>query len=105
LNRGILSIRDFVGTATNFIGPALLQAVFGIIVLSYFDLVIGLLALTVFPIYIAISSYSTRRWGRIQQEKNVHEDATRGRIQEVISNIKLVKTYNTQKREWQYVSS
>ncbi len=104
LNRGINSIREFVGSATNFILPAILQAMFGIAVLSYFDIKIGLLALSVFPAYIAISSYSTRRWGQIQEQKNVHEDATRGRIQEVISNITLVKTYNTQPKEWRFVS-
>ncbi len=104
LNRGINSIRDFVGTSTNFISPAILQAIFGIAVLSYFNLNIGLLALAVFPVYIAISSYSTKKWGEIQEEKNVHEDMIRGRIQEVIGNIKLVKTYNTQSHEWHYVS-
>lgn len=104
LNRGILSIQSFVGSSTNFILPALLQAIFGIGVLAYYDWRIALLAATVFPVYIAISSYSTKKWGEIQREKNVHEDATRGRIQEVISNIKLVKTYNTQKREWSFVS-
>lgn len=105
LNRGILSIREFVGTSTNFIVPALLQAIFGIVVLSYFNLTVGLLALAVFPVYIAISTYSTRKWGQIQTVKNTHEDATRGRITEVISNIKLVKTYNTQRHEWDYVSN
>lgn len=105
LNRGILSIGGFVGAATNFITPALLQAIFGIAILSYFDLTIGMLALAVFPIYIAISSYSTKKWGEVQMIKNEHEDATRGRINETISNIKLVKTYNTQKHEWEYVSS
>lgn len=104
LNRGILSIREFIGTTTNFMAPAMLQALFGVGVLMYFDFTIGLLALAVFPVYIAISTYSTRRWGKVQEEKNVHEDKSRGRIQEVISNIKLVKTYNTQRREWQFVS-
>ena len=104
LNRGIISIRDFMGGATNFIMPAMLQTVFGIAVLFYFNVTIGLLVSVVFPVYIAISSYSTRKWGKIQEQKNVHEDASRGRIQEVISNIKLVKTYNTQGREWDYVS-
>lgn len=104
LNRGIISIKEFIGSATNFMTPALLQSFFGIAVLSYYDLTIGLVALAVFPVYIALSSYSTRRWGKIQAEKNVHEDASRGRIQEVISNIKLVKTYNTQFHEWNYVS-
>lgn len=105
LIRGINSIRDFVNGATNFIIPALLQAVFGILVLSYFDLTIGLLALSVFPVYIYITSYSTKRWGKVQEEKNVFEDGTRGRIQEVIGNIRLVKTYNTQGKEWNFLSS
>ncbi len=104
LNRGIASIRDFISTATNFIVPALLQAIFGIAVLSYFNLTIGLLTLFVFPLYILISSYSTKKWGEIQSIKNTHEDVTRGRIQEVIANIKLVKTYNTQQREWHFIS-
>ncbi|MBP9817255.1 ABC transporter ATP-binding protein [Candidatus Shapirobacteria bacterium] len=104
LSRGITSIKDFVGMTTNFIGPSLLQATFGVILLSYYNLTIGLLAFSVFPVYIAISSFSTYRWGLLQKEKNLHEDATRGRIAEVISNIKLVKTYNTQVREWRYTS-
>ena len=105
LNRGILSIKEFIGSTSNFIAPALLQAILGIAVLSYFDLTIGLLAAAVFPGYIAITSYSTRRWGKLQAEKNVHEDTVRGRIQEVISNIKLVKTYNTQTPEWNFISN
>ncbi|MBI2464680.1 ABC transporter ATP-binding protein [Candidatus Shapirobacteria bacterium] len=104
LSRGINSIREFMGMTTNFIGPSLLQATFGIILLSYYNLTIGFLAFLVFPVYIAISSFSTYRWGLLQKEKNIHEDSVRGRIAEVISNIKLVKTYNTQSREWQYAS-
>ena len=104
LNRGIVSFRVFLGATSNCLLPALLQAVFGIVVLAYFDLTIGVLALAIFPMYSLISSYSTRRWGRVQVVKNVHEDGSRGRIQEVISNIKLVKTFNTQRREWNYVS-
>ena len=105
LSRGIISIGDFIGASTNFIVPAFLQALFGIGVLMYFNVTVGLLALAVFPVYIAISSYSTKRWGKRQEKKNVHEDLSRGRIQEVISNIKLVKTYNTQRREWGFVSN
>jgi len=37
-----------------FIIPALLQTIFGVSVLSYFDPTIGLLALSVFPVYIYI---------------------------------------------------
>lgn len=104
LNRGINSIREFINSSTNFIVPALLQAVFGIAVLTYFDIGIGFLAFMVFPVYILISNYSTKKWGEIQVEKDAHEDISRGRIQEVIANIKLVKTYNFQKSEWDFIS-
>jgi len=104
LNRGIGSIRDFIGQATNWIIPGILQAAFGIAVLSYFDWTIGLLALSVFPVYIAITRYSTKKWGERQVKKNTHEDAARGRIAEVIANIKLVRTYNAQRQEWKRVS-
>ncbi len=105
LNRGINSIRDFINGATNFIIPSILQTIFGVSVLAYFDPTVGLLALSVFPVYILITAYSTKRWGKIQEEKNVYEDSVRGRIQEVINNIRLVKTYNTQSKEWEYISN
>ena len=104
LNRGILSIRVFIGQATNWILPSILQAIFGIAILAYFNVKIALFALAVFPFCIVISNYSTKRWGKIQADKNVYEDESRGRIGEVVSNIKLVKTYNTQKKEWDFIS-
>jgi len=105
LNRGIVSIREFAVNTTNFIAPAFLQAIFGIVVLSYYDLTLGIITIIIFPIYISISSYSTRKWGEVQEIKNKHEDTARGRIAEVISNIRLVKTYNTQKKEWKFIST
>lgn len=104
LNRGINSIRDFVNGSTNFILPAILQAVLGIGVLAYFDPLIGGLSFLIFPIYVLITNYSTKRWGKFQDQKNIYEDSIKGRIQEVIGNIRLVKTYNTQSSEWNYVS-
>ena len=41
----------------------------------------------------------------MQVEKNKEEDETRARIQEVIGNIRLVKTYNTQAGEYEFVSN
>lgn len=104
LTRGIITIQDFINAAANFISPALLQSIFSIAVLAYFNIPIAVLALGIFPIYIAISHYSTKRWGREEVKKNRLEDVSRGRIQETISNIKLVKSFNTQNHEWRFVS-
>jgi ATP-binding cassette, subfamily B, bacterial len=105
LNRGISSIQEFMNTATNFIIPTFLQGIIVIGVLAYFNLALAGLMLIIFPIYLFISSISTKRWGKKEVVKNEIEDRTRGRIQEVISNIKLVKGFTNEKSEFNLVSN
>lgn len=104
LNRGIAVIQNFIQTNSNFILPMFLQAIFTICLLMYYDLVTGVLVLSLFPLYLLITYWSTKRWGVHEVEKNKHEDASRGRIQEVISNMKLVKSFTNELREWNLVS-
>jgi ATP-binding cassette, subfamily B, bacterial len=105
LNRGIQSIQDFMSMMTNFVLPAIFQSIFTIGILLYYNLLIGLLAFAIFPFYIYLSHYSTKKWGKEEVKKNKLEDISRGRIQEVISNIRLVRSYGTQRREWNFVSN
>lgn len=105
LNRGIDSIQQFANTATNYIIPTFIQAIFVIVVLSYYNLALGLLMIVVFPIYLGVSSISTRRWGKKEVKKNEIEDRNRGRIQEAISNIKLVKGFTNEQAEFSLVSN
>jgi ATP-binding cassette, subfamily B, bacterial len=104
LNRGIMTIYGFLNTATNFIIPTFLQSVLTIIVLSYYNLPIAFFTFILFPIYLSLSYYSTVRWGKEEVKKNKIEDITRGRIQEVIGNIRLVKSFITEKQEFTTVS-
>lgn len=104
LTRGIASIGDFMGAATNFIFPSIMQTVLTIGLLMYYSIPIGLLSLAIFPLYILISHYSTKKWGEFEVEKNALEDRYKSRIVEVIQNMKLVKTANTQSMEFEKVS-
>jgi len=104
LSRGILSLKDFLGALTNFIVPALVQTIFSIGVLAYFNMTIALLTFATFPVYIFISHISTKKWGEYQVKRNKIEDVTRGRIQEVISNIRLVRSYGAQNSEYSFIS-
>jgi ATP-binding cassette subfamily B protein len=105
LNRGIQSIQDFINTGTNFILPTILQTVFTIAVLAYYNWPTAVLTFILFPVYLALSYYSTKKWGVHEVAKNKYEDSTRGRIQEVISNIKVVKSFINEKREHTLVST
>lgn len=104
LSRGISSTQGFMNTATNFILPTFLQSFFTIVVLAYFNLPIAFFTFILFPVYLTLSHLSTVRWGQEEMKKNTIEDISRGRIQEVISNIKLVKSFTNEKNEFSFVS-
>ena len=103
LTRGLFTMQAFINTATNFIIPAMLQGLVTIIFLSYYSWQIGLIVFAIFPIYILISYYSTKQWGKIIQLENPIEDKLRSRMSEVISNIKLVKSFITEPIEFNFV--
>ena len=104
LSRGIVSLQGFLGNMTNFLFPTLVQTIFIIGVLLYYNWIVAVLAFLIFPVYLWVSRLSTKRWGIHQTKKNVIEDETRGRIAEVIANIKLVRSFNMQEKEWDFVS-
>ncbi len=105
LNRGITSIYQFLNTTSNFIGPVFLQSLLTVAILAYYNVPIAVFTFSLFPVYILISHYSTMRWGKHEVEKNKYEDVTRGRMQEVISNIRLVKSFITEKKEFSFVEN
>lgn len=104
LNRGIQSIHGFINTMTNFILPIFLQSFFTIIVLAYYNLLIACLTFALFPVYWYLSYYSTKKWGEEEVKKNALEDVSRGRIGEVIANIKVVKGFGSERAEYGLVS-
>ncbi len=104
LNRGIFTIYQFLNGSTNFILPTFVQSLFTIVVLAYYNLPIAFFTFILFPIYLVISYQSTVKWGKAEVEKNKIEDVTRGRINEVINNIRLVKGFTNEIKEYNFVS-
>lgn len=105
LNRAIVTIQAFTNASTNFILPMLIQSIFTIAVLAYFSLPTAIFVLFLFPIYMTLSFFSAKNWGAEEVKKNKIEDITRGRIAEVVSNIKLVKSFISEKSEFKFVSN
>jgi len=104
LNRAIQTIQNFINGSTNFILPMFLQSIFTITVLAYYNVPIAVFVFLLFPIYLSLSYYSSKIWGEHEVEKNKYEDVNRGRITEVVANIKLVKSFNSQNLEYKNVS-
>ena len=104
LSRGIFTINGFMNMTSNFLLPTLLQSLFTIAIMVKYNALVGLFTFLLFPIYLSLSHYSTKKWGKEESKKNVIEDYSRGRIQEVIGNIKLVKSFNTEQKEYEIIS-
>ena len=105
LSRGITSIKDFINTCTNFFLPIIFQSIFTIIVLAYYNLQVAFVVAILFPIYITLSYISTKKWGERETLKNQIQDATRGRVQESILNIKVVKMFLNELNEFNFLST
>lgn len=105
LNRGITTTHQFINTATNFILPTIVQTIFTIAFMMYYNVWIGVLSLSIFPIFIYLSYISTKQWGKYEEEKNKLEDYTRGRITEVLTNMKIVKSTTNESTELHTVNT
>lgn len=104
LSRGIISVLGFINVATNFILPMFLQSLLIIALLIFYSPLTALFMFTLFPIYWIISYRSSLKWGAEEVKKNKLEDIGRGRIQEVIGNIKIIKGFGTERSEGSFVS-
>lgn len=105
LNRGIQTTQEFMNGMTNFMLPTFLQSIIIVFVLARYSIPIAVFLSCLFPIYLVISYYSTVKWGKEEVKKNIIEDKTRGRIQEVVLNMALVKSFTQEVREYQRISS
>lgn len=100
LQRGITSITGFINQSLNSFLPFFLTAFFTIIFLAFYSIEIAVLLAILFPIYIIISDRSSKLWIKRQNEINIIEDVAFGRVLEVISSIRVVKSYLMQKLEY-----
>jgi ATP-binding cassette subfamily B protein len=105
LNRGISSIENFMKTASNFIFPDLLNVIITLSLMFYYSWPVAVFTIIIFPIYTWLSYHSSKKWGEKDILKNKHEDNSRGRIQEIVSSMRLVKGFGNQKNEFEYISN
>lgn len=99
LTRSITETTQFLqGFANNFF-PMLLTvgAVLGISVYYYWPLAV--LLVIIFPLFVWLTALTSKRWQKIEGEKNQHIDIAGGRFAEVINQIRVVKSFVTEKRE------
>lgn len=99
LDRSITSITQTLQAMSNNFFPMIITliAVLGISAWYYWPLAI-LLALVI-PIYMWLTALTSKKWQKIEAKKNEQIDLAGGRFAEVVSQVKVVKSFVTELRE------
>ncbi len=99
LERSIAGISQLVqAMANNFIGFFLTSA-FTLVILARYSPFVALLLALLFPLYIGLTTLTSRSWQEKQVGINKDTDYANGRFVEAISNIRVVKSFVCERPE------
>lgn len=99
LDRAIADVTRFINMFSNVLLQMLLTVVISVGVMLWYSWEIAIIVVLQIPIYIYITMLTSKRWQKMEDDKNQHLDIARGRFSEVIGNMRLVKSFGTERRE------
>jgi len=99
LNRSIVQIVNFIQMMTNNFLQFIFSTIFSLIIVATISWEIGLMLLSLYPIFIIMTVRSSGTWQKYQDKKNENIDLASGRFAEAVGQVKVVKSYGQEKRE------
>ncbi|WKD58881.1 ABC transporter ATP-binding protein [Corynebacterium caspium] len=99
LDRSIASITQFAQAFSNTMFPSLITLVASLAIMAYYDWPLAVLIALLFPIYLWLTTLTSKKWQLYEGKKNKHIDAAGGRFSEVISQVKVAKSFIAETRE------
>ncbi len=93
LERSIAGISELVQAMANNFITFFLTSAFTLFILARYSLLVALLLAVLFPLYIWLTTLTSRRWQAKQEAINVDRDYANGRFVEAIGNIRVVKSF------------
>ncbi len=99
LERSIASISQLMQNLANNFFSFALTTIFTLIAISIYSWPVALMLAVIFPAYIWITQLSSRAWQKRQKDINHNLDLANGRFIESISQIRVIKSFVTEKME------
>ncbi len=100
LSRAITDITNFLQFFSNNLLQMLLTTFFTLIVLMIYGWQLALIIAILIPANLYLTARTSTRWQDLEKKKNSHFDLASGRFAEVIGQIRLVKSFVTEPREY-----
>ncbi len=102
LNRSITQITNFMQMFSNNFLQFIVTTVFALVAVAYYSWPVALMLLSLYPIYIWMTTRTSGKWQKYQADKNKHLDIASGRFAEAVNQIKVVKSFRRQSGELKF---
>lgn len=100
LNRSITSITDFLKTFANSFFPLLLTIGAVLVISSIYSPWLAVLLIVIYPAFVWLTTLTSRRWQIWEKAKNEAYDVAGGRFAEVIGQMRVVKSFLSERHEF-----
>jgi ATP-binding cassette subfamily B protein len=100
LNRAIANITQFANAFSNNLLQMIVTLIISTGIMLYYSWMLGALIIILFPTYIWLTGKTSGKWQAYEKEKNQHFDIASGRFNEAITQIRLVKSFGSEQREY-----
>lgn len=102
LNRTIAEVTQFLNMFANNFFQMFLTMFLSLAIVAYYSIELAMLLLVLYPLFMWLTAKTSTKWQRWQEEKNLTTDVASGRFAEVISQIRVVKSFVQENLEFKY---
>lgn len=102
LNRTIHEVTQFMNMFANNFFQMILTVLLTIGIVFVYSWELALLLTILYPLFMWLTTLTSKKWQRWQDEKNTETDIASGRFAEVISQIRVVKSFVQEQLEFRH---
>jgi ATP-binding cassette subfamily B protein len=102
MSRGITQITQFMQMMSNNFLQFLFSTIFSLAIVAYYSWQVALMLLTLYPVFIWLTTRSSAKWQAYQKEINEEQDVASGRFAESIGQVRVVKSFLQELRELKF---
>lgn len=102
LSRAISEITQFLNFFANNLLEMLLTVIISVAIMAYYSPLLAVLMVLLVPVHMLLAKRSSAKWQSIEHEKNRHFDIASGRFAEVVSQMRLVKSFSSEAHELEF---
>ena len=99
MNRGITQISNFMQMVSNNFLQFIFSTIFSLIIVFIYSWQVGLMLSILYPVFVWLTTRTSGKWQKYQQEINEQQDIASGRFAEAVGQVKVVKSFLQETRE------